>query len=103
MMRIEKSVGGAVAPGRISTTGNVGLDLLADAIAERVFERLKAEGGERPALFGVKEAAVYLGRSPSAIRNLIGRGVLPCVRQGGRVMLKRVDLDQAIEAQTERV
>ena len=48
-------------------------------------------------LYNVKEAARYLGRSPWTIRRLIRDGHLREVRQGRRVMLDIVDLDQFIE------
>lgn len=48
-------------------------------------------------LYTVKEAAKYLGRSPWAIRHLIWEGHLPEVRQGRRVMVDVVDMDQYIE------
>jgi excisionase family DNA binding protein len=83
------------------STGNVGLDALADAIADRVIARMKAESADQPALLTVAQAAKYLSRSPSAVRVMIAKGVLPCVRQGGRVMLRRSEVDRAIESQTE--
>lgn len=48
-------------------------------------------------LYNVKEAGRYLGRSPWTIRRLIRDGVLREVRQGRRVMLDIVDLDQFVE------
>jgi excisionase family DNA binding protein len=48
-------------------------------------------------LYSVKEAGKYLGRSPWAIRHLIWEGHLPQVRQGRRVMVDVVDMDQFIE------
>ena len=48
-------------------------------------------------LYNVKEAGRYLGRSPWTIRRLIRDGVLREVRQGRRVMLDILDLDQFIE------
>jgi len=48
-------------------------------------------------LYSVKEAGRYLGRSPWTIRRLIRDGVLREVRQGRRVMLDIMDLDQFIE------
>jgi excisionase family DNA binding protein len=48
-------------------------------------------------LCSVKEAGRYLGRSPWAIRHLIWEGHLPQVRQGRRVMVDVVDMDQFIE------
>ena len=47
-------------------------------------------------LYSVKEAGRYLGRSPWAIRHLIWEGYLPQVRQGRRVMVDVVDMDQFI-------
>ena len=48
-------------------------------------------------LYSVKEAGKYLGRSPWAIRHLIWSGELPQVRQGRRVFVDIVDLDQFVE------
>lgn len=48
-------------------------------------------------LYSVKEAGRYLGRSPWTIRRLIRDGVLREVRQGRRVMVDLVDMDQFIE------
>ena len=49
-------------------------------------------------LLNVEEAAVYLGRSPGALRMLIHRGQVPVVRIGDRrVQLDREDLDRLIE------
>lgn len=47
-------------------------------------------------LYSVKEAGRYLGRSPWAIRHLIWEGHLPQVRQGRRVMVDVMDMDQFI-------
>jgi len=52
----------------------------------------------QPALFSVKEAAVYLGRSEQGIQHLIFEKQLPVVRFGRRVHLDRRDLDAFIEA-----
>jgi len=48
-------------------------------------------------LYSVKEAGRYLGRSPWTIRRLIRDGFLREVRQGRRVMLDIVDLEQFVE------
>ena len=77
------------------TTGNLGLDALADAIAERVFARLNR--GQESRLLSVNEAAAYIGRTPKAIRHMIASGALPAVREGGRVHLDRADLDRWVE------
>lgn len=79
----------------MNTTGNVGLDILADAIASRVAARLSQSEG--PRLLSVKEAAIYIGRTPKALCHMIGKGAVPVVREGSRVHLDRADLDQWIE------
>lgn len=48
-------------------------------------------------LYNVKEAGRYLGRSPWTIRRLIREGCLREVRQGRRVMLDILDLEQFVE------
>jgi excisionase family DNA binding protein len=48
-------------------------------------------------LYSLKEAGKYLGRSAWAIRHLIWEGHLPQVRQGRRVMVDVMDMDQFIE------
>ena len=81
-----------------TTTGNVGLDALADAIAERVLQRLQAaQKHEGNRLLDVSGAAEYLSRTPSAIRHMIAKGTLPAVRRDGRVYLDRQDLDTWVE------
>ena len=53
-------------------------------------------------LYSVKEAGRYLGRSPWTIRRLIRDGCLREVRQGRRVMVDLVDMDQFIEKYKRR-
>ena len=79
----------------MNSTGNVGLDALADAIAVRVAARLNQ--ATEPRLMNVKEAAAYIGRTPKALWHMIANGTIPCVREGSRVHLDRADLDRWIE------
>lgn len=79
----------------MNSTGNAGLDALADAIAVRVAARLHKS--EEPRLMSVNEAAAYIGRTPKALRHMIASGSIPVVREGSRLHLDRVDLDQWIE------
>ena len=79
----------------MTSTGNLGLDALADAIAERILARLHQT--EQPRLLSVVEAAAYLGRTPKALRHLIASGAIPAVREGSRVHLDRADLDRWVE------
>lgn len=80
---------------QLPSSGNIGLDALADAIAVRVAARLNQS--EQPRLLGVNEAAAYIGRSPKALRRMIATGAVPVVREGLRIHLDRSDLDQWIE------
>lgn len=80
------------------STGNVGLDALADAIAERVLQRLlAAQKHEENRLLDVPAAAKHIGRTASAVRHLIAKGTLTAVRRDGRVFLDRQDLDTWVE------
>ncbi len=80
------------------STGNIGLDALADAIAERVYERLEARKQRaEKRLFTVAEAAQYIGRSEKSVRHLIAAGNLVATRRDNRVMLDRQNLDRWIE------
>jgi excisionase family DNA binding protein len=79
----------------MTSTGNLGLDALADAIAERVLARLHQT--EQPRLLSVAEAATYLGRTQKALRHMVANGVIPAVREGSRVHLDRADLDRWLE------
>jgi hypothetical protein len=74
----------------VNSTGNVGLDILADAIAARVAERLRQS--EEPRLLSVKKAAIYIDRTPKALRHIIANGAIRVVREGSRVHLDRADL-----------
>jgi excisionase family DNA binding protein len=80
---------------RVNSTGNLGLDILADAIAARVTERLRQSA--EPRLLSVKEAAIYIGRTPKALRHMIANGAVSVIREGARLHLDRSDLDQWIE------
>jgi excisionase family DNA binding protein len=82
----------------MKSTGNQGLDALADAIAERVFQRITAaQERNKGRLLDVRAAAEYIGRSPSALRHLIAKKTIPSVRRDGRVQLDRQDLDNWVE------
>ena len=61
----------------MTSTGNQGLDALADAIAERVFQRLTAaQERNRSRLLDVPAAAEYIGRTPTAISAFIRVAVM---------------------------
>lgn len=57
-----------------------------------------AEASVEKRLFTIEEGAIYLGRSPAAVRRLISLGYLPSVRIGPkRIALDKVDMDRIIE------
>ncbi len=56
----------------------------------------------QPRLLSVKEAAAYIGRSPTAVRELIWKGDLPIVRPDRRIHLDRNDLDAWINQHKTR-
>ena len=70
---------------------------IADEVADRVATKLQKPQAVERVLFNVSEAAVYLGRSKSAVQNMIFDRELPVVRNGRRVHLLRRDLDACIE------
>jgi excisionase family DNA binding protein len=79
----------------MNSTGNLGLDALADAIAERVVARVNR--GREPRLLSVNEAASYIGRTAKALRHMIASGAIAVVREGSRLHLDRADLDHWVE------
>jgi excisionase family DNA binding protein len=82
----------------MTTTGNEGLDALADAIAERVCRHMTAAMERNNSrVLNVAAAAKYIGRSQSALRHLIAKGEIPCVRRDRRVLFDRQDLDNWLE------
>jgi excisionase family DNA binding protein len=48
-------------------------------------------------LYSIKEAAVYLGRSVWAVREMIWAGKIPYVKDGKRILLDIFDMDRWIE------
>jgi excisionase family DNA binding protein len=70
---------------------------LIERIAADVAARVRSEPTVQPRLLTVAQAAVYLGRTPKAVRDLAARGTVPTVRTDGRVMFDVNDLDRWIE------
>jgi excisionase family DNA binding protein len=78
---------------------------IAQEVVARVTPLLTGDGnpqstkaaGITPRLLTVKEAALYLGRSVSAIYHLIGRREIPVIRRGRHVRLDRLEIDRWLE------
>jgi excisionase family DNA binding protein len=73
------------------TTGNQGLDALADAIAERVIARMEAASA--PAYVSAKEVARRLNLSVRGVQDRASRGALPSVRIGKRVVFRWAEVE----------
>jgi excisionase family DNA binding protein len=80
-------------------------DAFIEVVAERVQERvgiaeirkLKPPGLTVSRLLTVKQAAVYLGRTESAVRALRASGRVRAVKLDGRVQFDRAELDVFVE------
>lgn len=64
---------------------------------EARYPLLEITQGVRPRLLTVAQAAVYLGRTETAVRFLASSGAFPTVRGDGRVQFDVQDLDRWIE------
>jgi excisionase family DNA binding protein len=53
-------------------------------------------------LYSIKEAALYLGRSVWAVREMIWAGKLPYIKDGRRILLDIYDMDEWIEKNKTR-
>ncbi len=53
-------------------------------------------------LYSIKDAAIYLGRTVGALREMLWAGKLPYVKDGKRILLDIRDMDQWIEASKTR-
>jgi excisionase family DNA binding protein len=53
-------------------------------------------------LYNLKKAAIYLGRTVGAVREMLWAGKMPYVRDGKRVLLDIRDMDEWIEKSKTR-
>lgn len=53
-------------------------------------------------LYNIEEAAIYLGRTSNAIRQMIWDGKIPVVRDTKRILLDVKDMDSWIERSKEQ-
>jgi excisionase family DNA binding protein len=81
---------------------DIGAKVIAAEVAAILREEFALRGNVQPALFTVKQAAVYLGRSEQAVQHLVFNRELPVVRVGRRVHLDRRDLDAWITKNKDR-
>ncbi len=53
-------------------------------------------------LYSIKDAALYLGRTVGAVREMLWAGKMPYVKDGKRILLDIRDMDAWIEASKTR-
>lgn len=87
----------------MTTTGNIGLDAMADAIAERVWAKLEDRLADTQAhqLLSVPEAAGRLGIGRTKLHGMIASGEFPtkAVRHiGRRVLIHAAEMDRWLSA-----
>jgi len=73
------------------------IEAIADAVACRLQGKLNAQQSTARRLLNVEEAAEYVGYTPAAVRHMVTKRQLPCVRNGRTVRFDVADLDRWIE------
>ncbi|KQC08184.1 MAG: hypothetical protein APR62_05235 [Smithella sp. SDB] len=53
-------------------------------------------------LYSIKESAVYLGRTPGAVREMLWAGKMPYVRDGKRILIDINDINEWIDKNKTR-
>jgi hypothetical protein len=82
----------------MSETNALSFDRLLEMLAEKLATKLSQEPSRLyPRLMTLEQAAVYVGRTPEAIQQLVGSGKVPTVRADRRVFVDRLDLDRWID------
>jgi len=81
------------------------IDLLADEVAERVAAKLADQAGPRDPdppdrLMTVEEAATYLRAKPRRVYELVRTGAIDVERDGRRVLIRKLTLDQHLHQPT---
>lgn len=66
------------------------------ALMKLLDERVRSQGDIKERLVSVMVAAEYLGRTVTAVREMIWAGKLPYIKSDKRIFLDRVDLDSYI-------
>jgi len=70
-------------------------DSMVSVNVQRLHKSVGVPPGKR--LFNINEAALYLGRSVCALREMVWAGKIPIVRDGKRILLDIHDMDAWIE------
>lgn len=91
---------GSIRMGKVEFANAADAGRLSGEVLEQLREVFVAAIRDYPCpqrLLTVEQAAVYLGRSPRAVRGLLTGRQFPAVRADGRVQIDIRDLDQWIE------
>jgi len=81
----------------MSETCPLSFDRLLELLAEKLANKLARDPSLLPRLLTIDQAALYLGRTHEAMRQLASSGKIPTVLVERRVLLDRLDLDRWIE------
>ena len=63
--------------------------------AQRIHNPVRQKLNKR--LYSIKEAAIYLGRSVWAVREMLWAGKIPHIKDGRRILLDIADMDAWID------
>jgi excisionase family DNA binding protein len=66
---------------------------IAEEVAEKVAQRLRAQLGNDRILFSIDETAKRMGISKSSLKNMLRNREIACVRRGSRVLIHRKEID----------
>jgi excisionase family DNA binding protein len=95
---MENVLSSVVQPLSVDTDPQVLLKALESAIRARIVgEEAKREKANPARLLNVKQAAEYLGRTESAVRQMIHKRLLPVIRFDRAVRIDVRDLDRLID------
>lgn len=73
-------------------------DQFVDTLADAIADRLTKIHGRRKRLYDLDEAAVYLGLSEDAVRDLVSQGKLKAVRPTRKLQFDVLELDRLVDS-----
>ena len=75
------------------------MDNFADAVAERVIAKMKAEEADKPKYYTRKELCELLHVTTPTVIELVKRGEICEKRIGGRILYDAAEIDKAVQEQ----
>ena len=76
------------------------LDQLSTRIAEKLSRAIPQHVAPWPEIMTYKTAALYMDRTPEAIKALVKAGVLPATNIDNRTQIRRLDIDRLAAQKT---